>query len=311
MRDRLSGLTALLAVVERSSFTAAAADLGITPSAVSQIVRALEDRLGARLLQRTTRSVGLTEVGARFVARLKPALGAVEEAFASVGELRDRPAGRLRLTLPRVGYEQVLAPRQAAFLDAYPDIDLDISLDEGLEDIIDREFDAGIRLGEMVEKEMVGVRVSPDLRAAVVGSPSYFATRSKPEHPRELTLHSCINYRWRTKGSVYHWEFSERGKDLEIAVTGRLIVNDSHVMVQAALAGVGLAYVFESSVREHLASGRLVRVLEAFCPPFPGFFLYYPSRTHLAPKLRALVEFLKVRRGDTRRAGNEPVRPLP
>jgi DNA-binding transcriptional LysR family regulator len=186
MRADLSGLTALLCVAEKRSFTAAAADLGITPSAVSQTVRALEDRVGVRLLQRTTRSVGLTEAGARFIARLKPALDGVEEAFESLGELRDRPGGVLRLTLPRLGYEQVLAPKLAAFVAKYPDIELDLSIDEAFTDIVAEGFDAGIRIGEMVEREMIGVRVSGDLRVAVVGSPGYFAKHEKPKHPRDL-----------------------------------------------------------------------------------------------------------------------------
>lgn len=295
MRDDLSGLTALLAVAEKRSFTAAAAELRVTPSAVSQTIRGLEERVGVRLLQRTTRSVGLTEAGARFIARLKPAMEGVHEAFESLGELRDRPAGTLRLNLSRVGYEQVIAPKLAAFLEAYPDIDLDVCIDDALADIVAQGFDAGVRIGEMVEREMIGVRVSADLRMAVVGSPAYFAARGKPKHPRDLHAHDCINYRGRALGVVYRWEFTEAGKDFEIAVNGRMLLNDSDFMVAAALDGAGLAYVLESTVREHLASRRLVRVLEPFCPSFPGFFLYYPSRAHLAPKLQALVDFLKVR----------------
>jgi len=296
MRDDFSGLTALLAVVEKHSFSAAAVALRVTPSAVSQTIRMLEQRVGVRLLQRTTRSVGLTEAGARFVTHVKPAIGIVHEAFESLGELRDRPAGTLRLTLPRLGYVQVLAPKLAAFLAAYPDIDLDISIDDAFVNIIEQGFDAGIRIGEMVEREMIGVRVSHDLRTAIVGSPAYFATRQMPMHPRDLHAHDCINYRRRALGVVYRWEFTENGKDFEIAVNGRLLLNDGELMVQAALDGLGLAYLFESSVRVELAERRLVRVLDSFCTPFPGFFLYYPSRTHVVPKLQALVDFLKVRR---------------
>jgi DNA-binding transcriptional LysR family regulator len=296
MRADLSGLTALLCVAEKRSFTAAAAELGITPSAVSQTVRALEDRVGVRLLQRTTRSVGLTEAGARFLSRLKPALDGVEEAFESLGELRDRPSGVLRLTLPRLGYEQVLAPKLAAFVAKYPDIELDLSIDEAFTDIVTEGFDAGIRIGEMVEREMIGVRVSGDLRVAVVGSPGYFAKHEKPKHPRDLHAHDCITYRRRTLGGIYRWEFTENGKDFEVAVRGRLLLNDAGLMVDAAVDGLGLAHVFESSVQKQLAEKRLLRVLEAFCPPFPGFFLYYPSHTHLARKLQALVDFLKIRR---------------
>jgi DNA-binding transcriptional LysR family regulator len=294
MRDDLSGLTALLAVAEKRSFTAAAAALRVTPSAVSQTVRALEQRVGVRLLQRTTRSVGLTEAGGRFIAQLKPAIEGVHAAFESLSELRDRPAGVLRLSIPRLGYTQILAARLPEFLATYPDIVLDVSIDDAFTDIVEGGFDAGIRLGEMVEREMIGVRVSPDFQVAVIGSPAYFAQRKKPRHPRELHAHDCINYRQRTRGGIYRWEFTEHGKDFEIAVNGRLLVNDGSLMVKAALDGLGLAYVLESGVRAHLAAGRLVRVLEPFCAPFPGFFLYYPSRAHVAPKLQALVDFLKI-----------------
>jgi DNA-binding transcriptional LysR family regulator len=301
MRDDLTGLTALLAVAEKRSFTAAAAKLRVTPSAVSQTIRALEAHVGVRLLSRTTRSVGLTEAGTRFIARLEPAMQSVREAFESLGELRDRPAGLLRLTLPRLAYELVLGPKLPAFLAAYPDIELDVSIDDAFNDIVKDGFDAGMRLGEMVEREMIGVRVGGDLRMAVVASPSYFAARGKPRHPRELHAHDCINYRRRSLGVVYRWEFSEEGKDFEIAVNGRILLNDGDLMLKAALDGLGLAYLVESAVREHLAEKRLVRVLDSFCVPIPGFFLYYPSRAHIAPKLQVLVDFLKV--GRHRRKG--------
>jgi DNA-binding transcriptional LysR family regulator len=296
VRDDLTGLDALLVVAEKRSFTAAAAELRVTPSAVSQTIRALEARVGVRLLQRTTRSVGLTEAGARFIARLEPAMQGMREAFESLGELRDRPAGLLRLTLPRLGYELVLGPKLPAFLAAYPDIELDLSIDDAFNDIVKDGFDAGIRLGEMVEREMIGVRVSADVCMAVVAAPAYFAARGKPKHPRELHAHDCINYRRRTLGVVYRWEFSEQGKDFEIAVNGRILLNDGDLMLKAALDGLGLAYLVDSAVREHLAAKRLVRVLDPFCEPISGFFLYYPSRAHIAPKLQALVNFLKLGR---------------
>jgi DNA-binding transcriptional LysR family regulator len=296
MSDDLSGLTALVMVAEKRSFTAAAAELRVTPSAVSQTIRALEERVGVRLLQRTTRSVGVTEAGARFITELKPALDGVRVAFESLGALRDRPAGVLRLTVPRFGYEQILAPKLPAFLAAYPDIDLDVSIDDAFVDIVEQGFDAGLRIGEMVEREMIGVRVGGDVRMAVVGSPSYFAARGKPKHPRDLHAHDCINYRRRALGVVYRWEFTEDGKDFEIAVDGRILVNDADIMRNAALDGLGLAYLMDKSVVDDVAAKRLVRVLDAYCTPFPGFFLYYPSRAHLAPKLQALVDFLKLRR---------------
>lgn len=301
MRDDLSGLTALLVVAEKRSFTAAAAQMRISPSAVSQTIRALEERVGVRLLQRTTRSVGLTEAGARFIARLKPAMDGVHEAFESLGELRDRPAGLLRLSVPRIAYELVLGPKLPAFLTAYPDIGIDLDIDDAYTDIVKQGFDAGIRIGEMVEREMIGVRVSEDFRMAVVGSPSYLASHGKPKHPRDLHAHDCINYRRRALGVVARWDFTEDGKDFEIAVNGRVLLNDGDLMVRAALDGLGLAWVLESTVREHLANKRLVRVLDAFCVPFPGLFLYYPSRAHIAPKLQALVDFLKVGRPPAKR----------
>ena len=294
MQDDLSGLSALLLVAEKRSFTSAAAALRVTPSAVSQTVRALEERVGVRLLQRTTRSVGLTEAGARFVTRLKPAMSGVHEAFAALAELRDRPAGVLRLTLPRLGYQQVLSPRLAAFLKEYPDIKLDASIDDAIVDIVEHGFDAGIRMGEMIDREMIGVRVSEDFRMNVVGTRAYFAAHGKPKHPRDLPEHDCITYRQRASGVVYRWEFSENGKDFAVSVDGRLLVNDGDVMVDAALRGLGLAYIAESSVREHLRRKELVRVLDSFCLPFPGLFLYYPSRLQVPPKLKALVEFLRL-----------------
>ena len=289
----LDGLNTLLMVAEKRSFTAAAAALRVTPSAVSQAVRALEERVGVRLLQRTTRSVGLTEAGERFVSRLRPAIADVRAAFESLHELSDGPAGRLRLTIPRLAFGQVIEPLLADFLAAYPRVELELAIEDAFANIIERGFDAGIRIGEMLEREMVALRIGRDETSAVVGAPSYFAKRGKPKRPRDLQQHDCINYRRASLGELYRWEFTEHGKDFQIAVTGRLIVNDGDAAVGAALAGVGLANVLESIVREHIATGRLVRVLEAYCPPFPGLFLYYPSRKNLAPKLQALIEFLR------------------
>ncbi len=293
MRDDLSGLRALLRVAQRRSFRSAAADLRVTPSAVSQSVRALEERLGARLLQRTTRSVGLTEVGAEFVARVKPALDGIDDAIESLGALRGRPAGLLRLTMLRTGYADALKPRLARFLAGYPDIRIDISLEERLVDVVAEGFDAGLRLGESLDREMIGVRVSADQQVVVVGSPGYFARHDKPSHPRELHAHDCINLRKITSGSVVRWRFREHGNDFEIAVDGHIVTNDGAVLVDAAVEGLGLAYVFETMVGELVAQRRLVRVLEEYCPQIPGYFLYYPSRVNLAPKLKALVDFLR------------------
>ncbi len=300
MRDDLSGLRALLCVAQKRSFTAAAAELRVTPSAVSQTVRALEDRVGVRLLARTTRNVGLTEAGAQFVARLLPALDQISEAFESIGDLRGRPTGLLRLTMLRTGYTDVFKPILARFLAEYPDIRVDIGLDEALSNVVAEGFDAGVRLGHALDREMIAVRVSVDQRVVVVGSPAYFAIHGKPSHPGDLHAHACINLR-KTNGTMNRWKFVENGKDLEIAVDGHIITNDGAVLVDAALEGLGLAYVFESMVRKFVAEKLLVRVLDKYCLQIPGYFLYYPSRVNLAPKLKALVDFLKS--GTSRRAG--------
>lgn len=297
----LSGLTALVAVADRRSFTAAAAHLGVTPSAVSQAVRALEERVGVRLVQRTTRSVGLTEAGERFVTQLRPSLDGVATAFESIGELRDGPAGTLRLNVPRVGYERVLEPLLPAFLAEYPWIRLELVIEDAFADIVASGCDAGIRIGEMLARDMIAVRIGDDERVAIVGSPSYFAIHGKPKRPRDLQSHDCIRYRRITSGEIYRWELTENGKDIEVAVDGRVTVNDGDAMLRLARSGLGLANVFESTAASDLASGRLVRVLDPYCPPFPGLFLYYPSRANIAPKLQVLVAFLRARTSRTRR----------
>ncbi|NUP13198.1 MAG: LysR family transcriptional regulator [Polyangiaceae bacterium] len=296
MRDDLSGLTTLLVVADKRSFTAAAAELGMTTSAVSQNVSALERRVGVRLLQRTTRSVGLTEAGARFVAQLRPAMESVHAAFDSLDEARGQPMGTLRLNLSRLASRTVLQPILAAFLQAHPGLRIDIDIDDGLSSLVDKGFDAGIRLGEHLEKDMVALRLSTEMRAAVVASPAYFAERGKPKHPRDLHQHDCINYRQISSNNLYRWEFTDRNRDLSIAVQGRVICNDEEIMLRAALDGLGLAYMMESSVTTQLADKSLVRVLTPYCPRFPGLYLYYASSAQQPPKLRALVDFLRARR---------------
>lgn len=300
MRDDLSGLRAFLCVAEKLSFRAAAAELGVTPSAVSQIVRGLEERVGVRLLQRTTRNVGLTEAGEHFIAQLRPAFDGIDVAFESLMAMNGRPSGLLRLTMLRTGYHDVLRPKLAAFLAAYPDIRIEICLQEALSNIVTEGFDAGIRLGHSLDREMIAVRVSPDQRLVVVGSSDYFARCGKPAHPRELHAHQCIGLRMST-GAVARWTFLDGDKELELAVNGSVVTNDGSVLVDAAVAGVGLAYVFENMVKELVADKRLVRVLDAYCPHIPGYFLYYPSRQHLAPKLEVLIAFLKQGRGRGRK----------
>jgi DNA-binding transcriptional LysR family regulator len=296
MRNDLSGLRALLCVAEKRSFRAAAAELGVTPSAVSQIVRALEERVGVRLLHRTTRSLGFTEAGERFVAQLRPAFDGIDVAFESLTAMSGRPSGLLRLTMLRTGYADVVKPKLAGFLAAYPDIRIDIRLEESLSNIVADGFDAGIRLGHSLDREMIAVRVSADQRLVVVGSPSYFAQRGKPTHPSDLHEHACIGLRM-SNGAVARWRFIDDSKELELAVNGPVVTNDGAVLVDAAVEGVGLAYVFEDMVSSLVAEKRLVRVLDKYCPQIPGYFLYYPSRLNLAPKLKALVDFLKKSEG--------------
>ncbi|MDX2036437.1 MAG: LysR family transcriptional regulator [Isosphaeraceae bacterium] len=300
MRDDLSGLKVLLCVARKKSFTAAAAELRVTPSAVSQTVRVLEDRVGVRLLARTTRNVGLTEAGARFVAQLQPALDQIDEAFESLGALQGRPSGLLRLTMLRTGYADVVRPILSRFLAEHPDVRIDISLDEGLSNVVTEGFDAGVRLGHALDQEMIAVRISPDQRIVVVGSPAYLSAHPRPEHPRDLHDHDCINLRKFTKGTVDRWRFVEHGRDLEVAVDGPIVTNDGSVLVDAAADGLGLAYVFENMVTHLVSEKRLVRVLDPYCPMIPGYFLYYPSRAHVPLKLRAFVDFLK---SGTRRTG--------
>jgi DNA-binding transcriptional LysR family regulator len=304
--DDLAGLSTLLLVAEKRSFTAAAAALRVSPSAVSQTISALEHRLGARLLQRTTRSVGLTEAGERFLARLRPAIADVRASFEALDELRDKPVGTLRLNVPRLAYRDVLAPVLPRFLAAHPGLRVDVAIEDGFVDIVAGGFDAGLRIGESLDREMIAVRVGPDLRTAVVGSPAYFAARGRPKHPRDLQAHACINYRRISTGDVYRWEFTEEGKDFDVAVHGPLLCNDADVMVRAAVDGIGLAYVFQTAVERELEDERLVRVLDAYCSPFPGYFLYYPSRAHVPKKLAALVAILErsPRRGKRREAGS-------
>lgn len=293
MRLDLAGLQELLHVADTRSFTAAAAALRVTPSAVSQSISALEERIGARLVQRTTRSVSLTEAGERFVAELRPAMDGVRGAFDALAATRGRPSGTLRLSVPRLALVLVIEPVLARFLDAHPDVRLDLSIDDGLRDIVADGFDAGIRLSESVERDMIAVPVSGPMRMAVVAAPAYFAAHGAPKHPRDLAEHDCINYRSISGRAIVRWSFDVDGRELTVAVDGRLVTNDAEVMVRAALDGVGVAWVMEHTVATHLESGRLTRVLKRYCEAFPGLYLYYPDRRNLAPKLRALIDVLK------------------
>src|SRR5690242_10359274 len=293
VRDELSVLAAFLAVAEERSFTRAAKRLGVSPSAVSHAMRGLEERLGVRLLARTTRSVAPTEAGEQLLARLRPALADVRDALGEVAGLREKPAGRIRLLMPRFAVESVLAPKLAKFAREYPDIVLDVTTEDSRMDIVGGGFDAGIHLGEYIAKDMIAVRVSADHQPVIVGSPAYFESHPRPRTPRDLLQHQCINFRHGSAG-VYRWEFEKGKKSLSVAVNGPLIVDDLELVIRAALDGVGLAYMAEENATPHLARGALVRVLEDWCQPFPGFFLYYPSRRQQPAALSALIDVLRL-----------------
>ncbi|MER8416532.1 LysR family transcriptional regulator [Mesorhizobium sp. M1329] len=292
-RTHLSQLAVLATVAQCGSFRGAAKELAIAPSAVSHAVSSLEARLGVRLLARSTRSVAPTEEGAQLLERLRPALSEIDLALESAIEARDRPAGNLRLNVPRTAAHLTLTPRPGAFAAAYPDIVLEIVIEDRFTNVVEGGFDAGVRLGESLQRDMIAVRIGPNLRGAVVGAPSYFETRPRPIHPHDLAGHRCIRFRF-SSGILYRWEFEKNGEEIEIAVQGPLILDEDHLIANAAVDGAGLAFVFEDYVRDALATGKLVRVLEDWCPPFDGFFVYYPSRRQMRPALRAFVDFFGV-----------------
>ncbi len=295
-RTDLNDIAAFLAVARERSFTRAAAQLGVSQSALSQTVRGLEARLGLRLLTRTTRSVAPTEAGARLLQAAGPRLDELNAELAALGELRDKPSGTVRITAHDHAVRAVLWPALAKLLPDYPDIKVEIVIDYGLTDIVAERFDAGVRTGEMVAKDMVAVRIGPDMRSAVVGAPSYFAKRPRPRTPQDLTSHACINLRLPTHGGLYAWEFAKAGRDLRVRVEGQLVFNGTAPMLDAALGGFGLAYVPEDAVQAHLADGRLIRVLAEWCPPYPGYHLYYPSRRQPTPAFSLVVNALRYRR---------------
>ena len=293
MRNNLNVLSAFLAIAEERSFTKAAKRLGVSPSAMSHAIRGLEEDIGVRLLSRTTRSVAPTEAGEQLVARLRPALTGVQDAVDQLTGLRDKPAGRVRLLVPRLAGTTVLGPKLANFIRDYPDVVLDITADDSRLDIVAGGFDAGIHFGEYIQKDMIAVRVSKDHRAAIVGAPSYFKSHSKPKTPHDLLQHRCINFRHGSAG-VYRWEFEKGKKSLSVAVNGPLIVDDVETLVRAAIDGIGLAFVSDERVAPQLAAGELIRVLADWCQPFPGFFLYYPSRRQQPAALSALIDALRL-----------------
>jgi DNA-binding transcriptional LysR family regulator len=292
-RDDLNDLAAFVAVADAGSFTLAAARLGMSPSALSHAIRALEARLGVRLLARTTRSVAPTAAGDRLLATLRPALASIDTELKALGGLRDKPAGTVRLTAFRQAAETVVWPMLPAFLQAHPDIVVEMTIDDVLVDIIADRYDAGIRFGEMVDKDMIAVRVGPDITSAVVAAPSYLARNKPPRLPQDLTRHRCIGYRNSKLGGLYPWEFEKGGRSLQVRVEGPLILNDSRYLLDAALAGLGLAYAFEAEVVDHLKAGRLIRVLKDWSWTAPGYHLYYPRQRHAAPALTSLIDAMR------------------
>ena len=294
-REELGDLAAFLAVAEETSFTRAAARLGTSQSALSHTIRRLETRLGLRLLTRTTRSVATTQAGERLIETLRPALAEIDGRLAALTALREKAAGTIRITTGEQAAERILLPALTRLLPHYPDIKVELSIDYGLTDIVAERFDAGVRLGEQVAKDMIAVPISPELRMAVVGSPAYLVAHPAPKTPQQLSDHICINLRLPTRGGLYAWEFEKGARKLNVRVDGQLVFNTAGLIVQAAVAGMGLACLPQDAVKREIEDGRLVRVLGDWCPPFPGYHLYYPSRRQQSPAFALLVEALRYR----------------
>lgn len=286
-------IAAFARVAHHASFTRAAAELGVSPSALSQTVRTLEGRLGVRLLDRSTRRVGVTEIGQRFLADARLGLSALETAIDAVNESRERPVGLLRLNLSRTAAEILVLPHLIEFNEAFPDITLEMHCDNALLDLVGNGFDAGIRLGENLAQDVVAVPLGGRRRIATVAAPRYLEGRTPPRTPEDLKAHRCINVR--LGGSIYRWEFSHKGRDFDIETTGPLLTNDGDVLLAAVRAGAGIACAFEAQVQDDIAAGRLVPLLKAWWPTFPGFYLYYPSRIHVSRKLRVFIDFMQQR----------------
>jgi DNA-binding transcriptional LysR family regulator len=292
---QLDGLLTFLSVARKRSFTAAAAELEISTQAVSHAIKTLEARLQTRLFHRTTRSISLTEAGEKFLARVAPAVSEVIEATETLQLARRHPSGILRLNLPRTAYGRLIEPRLAEFHRSFPDVRLDLTFDEGFVDIVERGFDAGIRLGEYVAKDMVSVPLTPRDRIVIVAAPAYLSRRGVPKNIADLQTHDCIRMRGPATGAIYRWELTDRGKEVEVGVSGPVTVNDAGAQVTIAVEGLGLAYVLESVARPYLASGRLRSVLDSVCPDLPGFHLYYPKQRQISLKLRSFVDFWRAR----------------
>lgn len=294
-RDEFAEMRAFLAVARERSFTRAAANLGVTPSALSHTIKALEARLGVRLLSRTTRDVAPTSAGERLIAGIEPHFEAIATAVSALVSLRDKPAGRIRIVCTDDSVDTVFRPRLQPFLADYPDIGVELVVDNAFSNIVDQQYDAGVRLGESIAKDMVAVRIGPDVDYTIVGSPDYLRRRPAPSAPQELMEHSCINYRLPTSGSVYAWELREGTREFSVRVEGPLTMNNTGPVVQAALDGIGLAYVPRELVRGQIEDGHLREVLTPYCPKFQGYHLYYPSRRHHSAAFAAFVEAFRYR----------------
>lgn len=294
-RGQLDHLLAFVAVGRDGSFTKAAAKLGVSQSALSHTIRELEERLGVRLLTRTTRSVSPTEAGERLLRNVGPRFDEIEAELDAVRELRTKPAGTIRITATEFAIDTVLLPKLAPLLRDYPDIRIEMIVDYGLTDIVAQHYDAGVRSGEQVAKDMIAVRIGPDMRMAVVGAPAYFKSRSEPKAPQDLIGHNCINLRLPTHGNVYAWEFEKGSRELRVRVEGQLTFNGTAQLLNGALAGSGLAYVPEGLIEDHVAKGRLKRVLAEWCPPYSGYHLFYPSRRQSSAAFALVVEALRYR----------------
>lgn len=294
-RGSLDQLAAFVAVARHRSFTAAAAKLNVSQSALSHTIRELEERLGVRLLTRTTRSVSATEAGERLLNHIGPRLDEIETEVDAVSELRDKPAGTIRITATEFAIDTLLLPKLAPLLQVYPDIKVELIVDYGLTDIVAQQYDAGVRSGEQIARDMIAVRIGPDMRMAVIGAPSYLRTHAAPRRPQELIGHNCINLRLPTHGNAYAWEFEKAGRELRVRVEGQLTFNGTAQLLNGALAGCGLAYVPEEMATPHIADGRLIRVLADWCPPYSGYHLFYPSRRQSSAVFALVVDALRHR----------------
>ena len=294
-RQNVNDLLAFRAVARERSFTRAAAQLGVSPSALSHTIRKLEERLGLRLLTRTTRSVSATEAGDRLLRTIGPHFDEIEAGLAALSDLRDKPAGTIRITSGDHAAETILWPTLRKLLPDYPDIIVEVNVEQGFTDIVEGRFDAGIRLGEAIAKDMIAIPIGPEMRMAVVGAPSYLERRKAPDEPQDLAEHACINYRFPGSGGIYAWEFEKRGREIRVRVSGQLVFNTADMVCKAVLDGFGLAYLPEDMTTKSVADGRLIRVLDDWTAPFAGYYLYYPSRRQQSPAFALLVEALRYR----------------